>query len=272
MRFIKKRTNEPKALADFKKKLHEGDTTPTDLYAALRDDDSGAFNELQEILAKEQGYVCAYCLGTLLKTIEQNGRTEEVLNMKVEHFMPKSIFNGKINSQKQALKLCDRKVAQRADLRIEYTNLFAVCQGRSGLGETHCDTPPNGKGDKELCDIPNPSKGRAKKFDLQLRYTANFSIVSDNSNINAELNNILNLNEEELRKRRRGNWKAVTRRITKISGIQNWESVGGQEVLRFANRILEKYKQPNKHNQYFEFYDCIIYQLEKRIRAITAKL
>ncbi|MFK7980685.1 MAG: hypothetical protein AB8G86_11940 [Saprospiraceae bacterium] len=272
MRFIKKRTNEPKALVDFKKKLHEGDTIPTDLYAALRDDDSGAFNELQEILAKEQGYVCAYCLGTLLKTIEINGEEKEVLSMKVEHFMPKSIFNGKVNSQKQVQKLCDKKVVKRADLRIEYNNLFAVCQGRSGLGETHCDTPPNGKGDKELCDIPNPSEGKAKKFDLQLRYTANFSIVSDNHKVNSELNTILNLNEEDLRKRRKSNWKAVARRITKNSGVQNWEAVGGLEVLQFASQVLEQYRQPTRNNQYFEFYDCIIYQLEKRIRAITAKL
>ena len=272
MRFIKKRTNEPKVLADFKKKLQEGDTTPTDLYAALRDDDSGAFNELQEILAKEQGYVCAYCLGTLLKTIESNGEKKEMLNMKVEHFLPKSIFNGKVNSQRQALKLCDKKVAPRADLRIEYTNLFAVCQGKSGLGETHCDTPPNGKDDKELCFIPNPSYGKAKKFDLKLRYTRQLYIVSDNEDINSELNSILNLNEDDLRKRRKSNWKAVARRITKISGVHNWEAVGGTEVLQFANQVLEQYKQPSKDNEYFEFYDCIIYQLEKRIRAIAAKL
>ena len=50
------------------------------------------------------------------------------------------------------------------------------------------------------------------------------------------------------------------------------DSTWGQEVLRFTNQILKKYKHPTKNNQYFEFYDCIMYQLEKRIRAITAKL
>lgn len=270
MRFIKKRTNEPKVLSDFKNKIQEGDTTPTDLYNALRDDDSGAFNALQEILAKEQGYVCAYCLGTLIKTVNEGN--QKVLNMKVEHFKPKSIFNGQINSTRQALKLCDKQEIQRVDLRIEYSNLFAVCQGKSGLGETHCDTPPNGKDDKELCFILNPSQGRAKKFDLKLRYTANFSIKSDDENIDSELNNVLNLNEQNLRNRRKSSWKATTERITKISGVKNWESVGGVEILRFANQVLEKYKKTRKNNQYFEFYDCIIYQLEKRIRAIQAKL
>ena len=191
--------------------------------------------------------------------------------MKVEHFQPQSIFNGKINTKKQSLKLCDKKEVKRPDLRIDYTNLFAVCMGRNGLGETHCDTPPKGKGDKELCHIPNPSKGKPKDFSLKLSYTRNFSLASSDINVNKELIEVLNLNEQDLRKRRQGKWRGVARRIIKISGIKEWES-GGEKVLPFAQQILDNYKKPNKNGRYFEFYDCIVYQLEKRIRMINNRL
>ena len=65
MRYIKKRTQEPRILREFKNELSQSEIIPTDTYAALRDDPTGVFKTIQEILAEEQGYLCAYCLGEL---------------------------------------------------------------------------------------------------------------------------------------------------------------------------------------------------------------
>ena len=216
MRFIKKKAREPKELTKFKERIQNGEVNHKDTFEALRDDNFGTFQAIQRILAEEQGFVCAYCLGELLEEKDKNGNTR--IKMKVEHFKPKSIYNGKINTLSQTKKLCDKTERKREDLRIDYSNLFAVCLGRSkkeeilyGLpsnekkdkGDTHCDTPPNGKDDIELCFIPNPAKGKPKNFNLKLRYTGNLSIVSDDTNIDKELKEVLNLNEQHLRQRRK---------------------------------------------------------------------
>jgi len=264
MRYIKKRTQEPTFLRDFKKELLKGNL-PTHTYDTLRDDSTGVFKKLQEFLAKEQGYLCAYCLREL-KIDEKSDR----IKMKVEHFKPKSIFNGQINTPSQTKRLCDKKELKRVDLRIDYHNLFAVCEGKIGdaNSETHCDTPPNGKDDKELCFIPNPSKGRANKFNLKIRYNFKCYISSDDEKINQELIEVLNLNEQVLQRTRKSVWNGVAKEIAKETGSKNWEQKG-KVAIPVIQQILTKYKNPKKDGKYYEFRDCIIYRLEWRIRMFN---
>jgi len=267
MRFIKKKTNEPAILQQFKKRLEEGVTYPTKPFKALRDDNEGTFKAFKQILAEEQGYVCAYCLGELI--VDEVG----FIKMKVEHFKPDSIFNGKVNTANQAKKLCDKKELERKDLRIAYHNLFAVCEGRSGSSETHCDTPPNGKGNLELCHIPNPSEGRLKKFNtkISIKYTKKCSIFSMDKAIDNELKKVLNLNDQQLEERRKKTWAGVASKIAIDSGINGWQYKKGDEIIPYIQQILDKYKNRRKDGKHFEFYDCIIYQLEERMRRLRNK-
>jgi len=264
MRYINKKVREPIFLTSFKKELSKSDIIPTDTYATLRDDPTGVFKKLQEFLAEEQGYLCAYCLGELKKE-----GTSDRIRMKVEHFKPKSIFNGQINTLSQANKLCDKQQLKRADLRIDYHNLFAVCEGKSGDAdsETHCDTPPNGKGDKELCFIPNPSKGRANKFNLKIRYNQRCYIASEDKGIHQELIEVLNLNGQDLQRRRKSAWNGVAQKIAKETGTKDWEQKG-KVAIPVIQKVLTQYKNPKKDGTYYEFCDCIVYILEKKIRML----
>lgn len=271
MRYIKKRKTSTKIFQPYQKELAKPNALiPADTYDNFKNFNDGKdFKNLQNSLAQEQGYVCAYCLGTLFK-LDKNGH--QLLSMKVEHFSPQSIFNGKVNTIEQTKYLCNDELIKREDLRVDYANLLAVCQGKNDEGETHCDTPPNGKGNKELCHIPNPSIGKIKNFDLKIKYTANFSILSMDTNIDKELNEVLNLNETDLRRRRKRIWAGIARKVANRFGRKDWEKSGNQETVEFLQETLGKYKQLKKDGSYFEFYDCIIYQLEKRIKAIQAKL
>lgn len=265
MRYIKKKRIEPAFLKNFKEELSKSRTISMDTYAALRDDNTGVFTMLQETLAKEQGYLCAYCLGELKKD-ERSGR----IKMQVEHFKPKSIFNGQVNTPIQTKKLCIKEELRREDLRIDYHNLFAVCEGRSGEAdsETHCDKSPNGKDDKELCFITNPSYGRAKDFNLKIRYTKRGNIVSDDEDIDQELKEVLNLNEQNLVKRRIYVWNAVARKIAKETGTENWEQQG-KSIIPVIQKKLAIYKKPKRDGKYYEFRECIVYLLEWKIRILN---
>lgn len=71
MRFINKRTNEPLELIAFKKRLQEGlkqgIPMPSKPYDALGSDEKGqTFKNFKKTLAKEQGYICAYCTSFLI--------------------------------------------------------------------------------------------------------------------------------------------------------------------------------------------------------------
>ncbi len=175
-----------------------------------------------------------------------------------------------MNTSSQVNKLCDKKELRREDLRIDYHNLFAVCEGRSGDADsqTHCDTPPNGKDDKELCFIPNPSEGGVRNFNLKIRYTRRFNIKSDDKDIDQELKEVLNLNEQNLVRRRIHVWNAIARKIAKDTGMENWEQQG-KSIIPVIQKNLKKYKSLKKNGKYYEFRNCIIYLLEWKIRVLN---
>ena len=235
-----------------------------DTYLALRNDRDGTFKNLQQFLAKEQGFVCAYCQ----RVLEEK---DEVIKMKVEHYQPESIYNGQVNDSRQATKLCDGLEKEREDLRIEYHNLLAVCLGKySTSGETHCDTPPNGKADVELCAIKKLWSKEFKKLQTKIKYTNRCGIFSEDVAIDKELNDVLNLNEENLKKKRRHIWNGVAKRIAIETGTKDWEKIGGEKVIFFVKSILEKYKKRKPDGKFFEFYDCIVYLLEKKVRMLNS--
>ncbi|MGB0861906.1 MAG: hypothetical protein ACPG19_06095 [Saprospiraceae bacterium] len=252
MQAIQKRKNEPEELTGFKKRMNDGDVRYSDTYKALCDDDKGAFPKFQTTLASEQGFICAYCE----QSIKDDDEWKPIHGMKVEHFRPKSIYNGD---------------GGKEDLRIEYTNLLAVCAGREkDATQTHCDTPPNGKDDKDFTHFKNPALWSKLKFNPEICFSKQCNVYSNNDEINKELEDILNLNEQILAENRQRVWKGVKNRINKEVGA-DWKANKTKARIEL-NKYLNIYQKKTPKGQYFRykpFRSCIIYQLEKSLRKFS---
>ncbi|GAB6168828.1 hypothetical protein JCM1393_12880 [Clostridium carnis] len=115
--------------------------------------------DIRQALLKEQGYLCAYCM----KRISED-------NMKIEHYVTQSS-----SDDKEAL---------------EYNNMLGVCLGNTDIKTKYenltCDSH---RGNAQL--TVNPFLKAS--IDL-IKYSENGEIYSENSDINKDLNETLNLN------------------------------------------------------------------------------
>jgi uncharacterized protein (TIGR02646 family) len=132
--------------------------------------------DVQSFILKEQSNLCCYCMKTISKD-----------NIVIEHFKPKGIYN---------------------TLALSYDNLLGSCKGCTGRNP-HCD---KNKGQKELNILPNPAD-IDYKYNQFIDYSTNGEVKlknaflvglneKDKTNYLIDLNQILNLNEFELKKAR----------------------------------------------------------------------
>lgn len=145
---------------------------------------------LRKSLLDEQGYICAYCMKRIPHSHTENGATSD--KMKVEHFVPQTNATS---------------IAQKLD--ITYTNMFACCMGNHGQREAFetCDTR---KGESSLTITP------LREADIRtLIYGADGSIFSTNATFETEINQILNLNEDNLKRQREEIYKLIVGRVKK---------------------------------------------------------
>ncbi len=258
MRFIKKEGHEPIALRDYKRQIQEGDVEPQDTFDDLSAD---ARKALQQQLAREQGYLCCYCMREIKTRMGDEGK--EIPLMRIEHFKPQSIFNGQITRADLVKFTCDEEQKVREDLRVDYYNLFCACPENKANKDRHCDV----KKDKyELCIIPNLSDNKHKRFFEQLRYTDKGKIIIP-ENCKKDFEDKLNLNCESLVDKRAFVWKAISKELTRAAGHSNWNQ-GGLKLERKVQALLEKYKNPRKNGKYYQFRDFILYRLRKRFPDI----
>lgn len=136
--------------------------------------DYEAIPALRESLYKEQGGICAYCMGRLNPEPSEDAHTRN----KVEHIKPR--------------ESCNR------DERMDYNNLVLCCHGTiagTAPESTHCDTH---KGSSIISFTPmNPV------FIDTLSYNYSGEIKSSNSLWNNEISNVLNLNQKQLSSNRK---------------------------------------------------------------------
>lgn len=143
---------------------------------------------LRESLLNDQGYICAYCMKRIPHSYTGKGVTSD--KMKVEHYVAQTT-----------------EISKLQKLDITYTNMFACCMGNHGQSEKYetCDTR---KGENELTITPlNVAHIRT------LKYAPDGSIHSTDNTFDREINNILNLNEDNLKKQREEIYKLVDRKI-----------------------------------------------------------
>jgi uncharacterized protein (TIGR02646 family) len=213
------KNREPKFLIEYKNKFSKEELKNFDLYNDFpyktKENCEKDEKNLRKILLDEQGYICCYCMSRI-----------NCENSKIEHFKPQSKYK---------------------ELQLDYKNLFIVCKGGEGSKEQFCDTK---KGNSELSKIE-----LLKDIENFIYYkkSANYiEIYSNDSEINSDLNEILNLNVSILKSNRKEKWDEILKKLKEKNFDNN-----------FIKKTLNYFKNRNKKGQYAEFCEMIVYFLQK---------
>jgi len=237
IKIAKSMRNEPQTLKEFRLR--------TDIKEKLKSKASGLFDtyvdeyradELREVLRKEQGSICCYCMSSIA-----TGKT------KIEHYKPRD---------------------GNEELEIDYKNLYLACDGEKiNCNENqdinsliHDDCKCKYKKDEnhkkivKHCDTCKANRD-FKYIDLEniqryIKYKSDGTIYSDNKNIDDELNYILNLNIEILKKNRRN------------AKIDLWNSLP-KDGTWDIQKLIDKYKNQSKKAPYL---GILLYFLRKKLK------
>ena len=136
-------------------------------------------DELRHALVEEQRSICCYCMCRI-----RNDR----FGMKIEHW---------------------RSRTAHRDEQLSYTNLLAACRGGEGQpGKVqHCDTK---KGNRDLHWNPADPEHHGH-IATRISYRPDGYIVSDDPDLDRDLNQVLNLNFAAIRRGRRAVFVGVLR-------------------------------------------------------------
>ena len=176
--------------------------------------------ELRRCLVQEQRGLCCYCMRRIRN--EGGGTT-------TEHWHPQSRY---------------------AKEQLDYKNLLATCSGKTN-GYLHCDAS---KANKNLSRNPADPHHRVEEL---IRYKPNGEIASDDTNFDAELTGVLNLNLPFLVNNR----KAVLSGFTESLGKK-----GAVPLKRGELKKLIKQWSGQGGGDLDEYCQVIIYWLQKRLR------
>lgn len=141
--------------------------------------ESGVTEVLREALIAEQGHLCVYCMSRINEH-----------DTKIEHLYPRHGGMGR-----------------GVKLSVDYNNLFASCRGGEGDSSQTCDTH---KGNTIIAINPLDANSIAK-----ISYGYDGKVKSDDSAIEHDLNDTLNLNVEKLKRNRLEAWKRMRNQVTR---------------------------------------------------------
>lgn len=158
----------PKSLENFKCNHGKFEDMPRDVK-----------EELLRSLLTEQHNLCAYCNCRIPET---DAKRRNVPPVTIEHHYPQHPSTGGI----------------RDGADVDYNNMFAVCSGNRGYGNTSDLTCDARKGNTVMKLDPKDQHHINK-----IRYRNDGTIYSDDTDLNMELNNVLNLNGARLKQNRK---------------------------------------------------------------------
>ncbi len=201
MKYIQKRIeNEPNALRRYR------ETTENANYDGYVDKDilTEEDKPLKKTLLREQGHLCAYCMGRISLALNEQNKPK----IEVEHFESQDLF---------------------ADLDLNYRNLLGVCNGASVTYPEnekvhHCDKTKGeyGKmnGQVQLRKL-DPRNITCEQF---LCYTPNGEILSINNDndITWDINQVLNLNNKALKDARKEVIDNARKKMIAEKPAQQW--------------------------------------------------
>lgn len=188
--------------------------------------------ELRQSLLSEQGHLCCYCL----KRIPEHSSPY----MKIEHYKCQDNFNA---------------------LQLTYSNLFGACTGNEGQPKIKqtCDTK------KGNADITINLISTLPICETLFKYNADgeISSISDNADINRQLNEILNLNMQTLKDGRSEIYLEVQERVRLESKKAKKDKVS---FVKFLDQEKRKWleRSDNKHRPYCS---VAVYYLTKKIKS-----
>ncbi len=215
------KTREPVTLTNYRSTIPKANLLDSNIYndfpdKTKEDCKSNKSGNLRKQLIHEQGYICCYCMQRI-----------SCKNSRIEHF----------KSQEHYRKF-----------QIQYKNLFVACNNsdKKSPQEQHCDIK---KADKELTKINLTLISSINK----IKYKPDCTIYSDDSDIDDDINNILNLNLEIIKKSRQ---QALSDLINKIP---TWNKPT-------LNRLIDKYSNTNLDGKYAEFAEMLVWNLKKKVK------
>ena len=204
-----RKTREPHALTVYRKT--EGATYDGMHGAKTENTDDDVYHVTLASLAKEQGYICAYCMR---KIPQKKGNPP----MTIEHIKPQS------------------EAAEEE--RLDYGNMLAVCNGNRNSNDNNSKTCDASRGAKTM--VVNPLIARTLET---IRYKPDGTIISPDESVNEDLSRTLNLNAPFLKECR----KAALLKLQKTVA----EKYKGKTVERSTfERILKEYSEQSEKTAY----------------------
>ena len=185
--------------------------------------DTDVKNALRTALLAEQGYLCAYCMTPLEDAPD---------TVKIEHYTPRD-----------------------SDNELTYKNLLAVCYGGKGkpYKEQTCDTHKR----KTVLIIDPQNKSHTD----QICYGMDGAIRTRNARIQADLDNVLNLNCVRLK----GVRKQVLMAFCAVMKRDKQDKTASKGYLE---KKLQTY-QERQHGRYSPYCGILIWYLQRRIRQCS---
>ncbi len=179
--------------------------------------------ELRQYLLEEQGYLCVYCM----RQIPHKHKEKEVErdDMKIEHYVPQTDV---------------QSIAAKLD--ITHSNMFGCCMGGKGKEKKFqtCDTR---KGDDKITINPTD-----KLHIDTIKYGLDGLITSTNLAFEVDINKTLNLNENNLKKRREAIYQVVDKKTKDAYKILKDRKAKNE----YLNKEIESWLKTKdlKHKEY----------------------
>ena len=183
---------------------------------------------LQDLL-NEQGYICAYCM-----------RSISLDNATIEHIIGQNYIDNDSN-----------KIGKEED--TNYNNMLAVCCGNFCKGKTHCDSSRSKyQADRPLLNISPLNEQQMKNIKFSQSGVIYYKNIDEETDINFDLNKVLNLNCENIKNSR----EKIIRVIKRLLSKHKFDK-------KFAKKELEYWEQRN--GSYKAFCQVAIFELRKYI-------
>ena len=148
--------------------------------------------------------------------------------------------------------------ARHADRQLNYGNLLLACLGGEGMPThlQHCDTH---KRDEDITVCPADRMRNCEHF---IKYTSDGKIYSDHAPINNDLDSVLNLNFDSLKRRRESVLNGA------IEALQK-KRPDGQWTRRYLENAKEKWLNNTREGLYSPYCMIVVAYLDKKINRIV---
>jgi uncharacterized protein (TIGR02646 family) len=200
----------------------------------------------RKYILEDQGYLCAYCMRRIPHKHEEKGIERD--DMKIEHWL----------SQKKTISIAKK-------LDITYSNMFGCCMGGEGKEEKFhtCDTS---KGDKPFKDKFGKEQHMqidpTNKLHIEtLKYGIDGLITSTNVTYEGEINDILKLNDKNLKRQRELIYQSVA---NKTKAALN-TLIDRKAKNEYLNKEIELWLKPT-NQKYKEYCMVAVVYLQSRLR------